>query len=120
MQTNGLTFFAGVLAIWVESAGECATIFFNRFGQCAFHNAQPIAVGQDFVLSIDHGDGIFQIQNGRQGGFHHQVANTSGVRCANGGVAVDLNVQMQSVVFQQNRSRMRGRSLIANELRRFC
>ena len=35
MQTNGLTFFAGVLAIWVESAGECATIFFNRFGQCA-------------------------------------------------------------------------------------
>ena len=98
MQTNDLTFFAGVLAIWVESAGEGTTVFLHCFGQSTLHNAQPIAVSQDFVLSIDHGDGVFQIQNRRQGGFYHQVANASSVRGANGGVAVDLDVQMQSVV----------------------
>ena len=39
MQSNDLTFFAGVLAIRVEAAGESATTFFDSFGQCAFHNA---------------------------------------------------------------------------------
>ena len=39
MQSNGLTFFSNVLAIRVESAGEGAAIFLNRFGQGAFHNA---------------------------------------------------------------------------------
>ena len=38
MQSNDLTFFAGVLAIRIESACECATVFLNRFGQGAFHN----------------------------------------------------------------------------------
>ena len=39
MQSNDLTFFADVLAIRVEAAGEGAATFFDSFGQCAFHNA---------------------------------------------------------------------------------
>ena len=39
VQSNYLTFFAGVLAIRVEAAGEGAATFFDSFGQCAFHNA---------------------------------------------------------------------------------
>ena len=39
MQSNDLTFFAGVLAIRVETTGESASTFFDSFGQCAFHNA---------------------------------------------------------------------------------
>ena len=39
MQSNDLTFFAGVLAIRVEATGESAATFFDGFCQRAFHNA---------------------------------------------------------------------------------
>ena len=103
MQFDFAAFLGFVHAVCVEATGEGLAILFNRFDQSPFDDAQPIAVAQNFVVCIHGGHRVFQVQDGGQGGFHNQVAHACGVGGANGGVAVDLQVQVQTVVFQQHR-----------------
>ena len=103
---------AGVHAVRVQAAGEALAAFAHLFGQRALQNAQPVAVGQHLVVSVHHGHRVFQVKNGGQGRFQHQVRHAGRVFGANGGGAVDDDVQVQAVVLQQDRG---GRFFLALE-----
>ena len=118
VQRDGLAVRAGVSAVGVQAAGERFAALGQFFRQRALQNAQPVAVGQHLVLCIHHGYRVFKVEDGGQGGLQHQVAHAGGVCLANGGAAVDLDVDVVAVVFQQDgRGRLRI-ALVADELRR--
>ncbi len=48
-----------------------------------------LRVAQHLVLGIDRGDRVLQVEDGRERGFHHQVADAGGVAGADCGAAVD-------------------------------
>ena len=102
VQFDGLAVFAGVLAVCVQATCEGLATFFNGLSQRAFDDAQPVAVGQHFVVRIHHGHGVFQVEDGGQGSFHDQVAHASRVGRTDGRAAVDLQVEVQTVVHQQH------------------
>ena len=102
--------------VWIQAAFEAGATFADVFGERAFQNAQPVAVGQQFVVCIHGGHRVFQVEDGRQSRFHHQIAHARWVAGTNRVLGVDLNIQMQAVMNQQNRRRVRGLALVANEL----
>ena len=79
-------------------------------------DAQPVAVAQHLVFGVHGGHRVFQIENGRKRGFQHQVAHTGGIGFADGGAAVDADIEMQAVVLQQHGRRVRRVALVAGEL----
>ena len=103
-------------AVGIQAALEGAAAFADVFGQRALQNAQPVAVSQELVLGVHRGHRVFQIEDGGQSGFHHQVTHTCRVGGANGVLGVDLDVQMQAVVDQQNRAGMRRIALVTDKL----
>ena len=90
-----------VNTIRVQGATEDLAILLHLFAQRALQNAQPVAVGQHFVLRVHCGHRIFQVENGRQCRFDHQITHMGRVGFANGVGLVDLQVQMQTVVHEQ-------------------
>jgi len=108
----------GVNTISVQAAREGGAALAHLFGERALQDAQPVGVRQHLVLGIDHGHRVFQVQDGRQRRFHHQVTHTCRVTRANRRAAVDADVQMQAVVHQQHRARRGGLALVAHQLRR--
>ena len=92
----------------------------DLLGQRALQDAQPVAVGQHLVVGIDHGHRVFQVEDGRQRRFEHHVADAGGIGLADGGAAVDADVEVQAVVLQQHRRRRRRVALVADELRRLA
>ena len=67
-------------------------------------------------FGVHGGHRVFEVEDGGQGGFQHQVAHTGGIGLADGGAAVDLDIKMQAVVLQQHRRRCSGVALVAGEL----
>ena len=106
----------GVDAITVEAAGEGLAALGHLLSERALQDAQPVAVGQHFVLRIDHGHRVFEVENGRQRRLDHQIADPGRVFGADGRAAVDADVQVQSVVHQQHRARGVSLALIAHQL----
>ena len=102
--------------VGIQAAFESAAAFADIFGERAFQNTQPVAVSQQFVFSIHGGHRVFQVEDGRQSRFDHQIAHAGWVAGTNRVLGVDLNVQMQAVMNQQNRRRMRGLALVADKL----
>ena len=79
-------------------------------------DAKPIAVGQHFVFGIDGSHGIFQIQDGGQRSFGHQVRHTRWVCFANGMCFVNLQIEVQTVVLEEQGSGCFGITLEAHKL----
>ena len=112
MQANlALALGAVVDAVRVEAADEGLAALGDRFGQRALEDAQPVAIAQHFVFSVDSGNRVFQVEDGGERGFHHQVAHARRIGGADGRLAVDLQVQVQAVVLEQHRRRG-GRSAL--------
>ena len=107
-----------VHAVGIQAALEGGAAFADVFGQRTLQNAQPVAVSQEFVLGVHRGHGIFQVEDGGQSGFDHQVTHTCRVGGADGVLGVDLDVQMQAVVDQQNRAGVGCVTLVADKLLR--
>ena len=101
MQRQFRTIWRGINAIRVHSASKGFAAFSDRFGQVAFHQAQPVAVHQGFVSRIDRSHGIFAVHNSGQGCFHNNVIHASRVGFADSACAVDLNFKMQTIIDQQ-------------------
>ena len=97
-----------VVPIGIQTTCERAATFRKLRLQSATHQSQPIAIGSDFVLSIDRRYGILQILYGGHRRFEQQIADTSGVRFADRVFAVDLNFDVQPVMLEQYRSRRSG------------
>ena len=68
----------------VQAAGEGLAALGDLLGQRALQDAQPVAVGQHLVLGVHHGHRIFQVQDGGERGFQHQVADAGGIALADG------------------------------------
>ena len=52
-------------AIFIELSDQVFIVLKNRLRQVAFHEAKPIFIHHDFIFSIDCGDGIFTVHDGR-------------------------------------------------------
>ncbi len=106
----------GVFAILVETAGDALAALLQIFDQIAFHQAQPVAVDQHLVVGIDRGGGVLAVHDGGDGGFDQQILDAGGIGLADGAVRIDLDLDVQAVVLQQDRGRLDGLALIADEL----
>src|SRR5690554_494424 len=108
----------GVGAVRVHGPGEGAATLAHGFGQVALHQAQPVAVGQYLVVGVDGGNRVFTVHDGGQGGFHQHVLDPGGVGLADRAAAIDLDLEVQTVVPQQNGAGLSGITLVADELLR--
>ncbi len=63
-----------------------------------FHDAAPISIDDDLVGSVDRGDGVFTVLDGRGRRFHDHVFHPRRVRVTYGMAAIDLNLNVQSVI----------------------
>ena len=100
----------------VQTALERLAALFKAFGQRAVQNAEPVAVSQHFVVGIDHGHRVFQIENGGQRRFHHDVGHASSIGGANAVRFVNLDIKVQAIVLQQDAGGRCGAALEADEL----
>ncbi|MNQ53152.1 hypothetical protein D3C85_671850 [compost metagenome] len=107
----------GVGAVGVHGAGKGLTALGDFFRQIALHQAEPVAVDHHFVIGIDGGNRVFAVHDGGQCGFHQDVFDAGRVGLADRGAGVDLDFEMQAVVFQQDRGRCSGIALEADQLR---
>ncbi|MCY1509561.1 hypothetical protein D9M68_439110 [compost metagenome] len=117
MQLQRLAVGAGVLAVGIQAAREGLAALGDFFGQRALHDAQPVRIGDHLVGRIDHGHRVFEVEDGGERGFEHQVADAGRVALADGRAAVDADVQVDAVVLQQHRRGRSGIALVADELR---
>ena len=106
----------GVLAVTVHGAGERLAALLHFFAQGALQDAQPVGIGQHFVVGVHSGDRVFEVEDGGQGAFSDQVGHTSRVGLADGCRLVDLQVQVDAVVHEQHGSRGLGLTGEAHEL----
>ena len=109
-----------VLAVGVEGPVKCLATFADAFDQGAFQDAQPIAVGQHFVVCVNHCNRVFEVQNGRKGCFQNDVTDTCRIGLTNTGGAVDLNVDMQTVIDEQYCAWSGSVALVAYKLVAVC
>ena len=107
----------GVDAIGVEAAGHVRAALAEGLRQRAVHQAEPVAIGRDLVVGIDGGDGVFQVDDGGDGGFEHHIGHAGDVVLADVVPVVDLDLDVQAVVAQQDGARLRRIAAIADELR---
>ena len=105
-------------AVRVQAARQLLAALFERFGQRTAQNAQPVAVALQLVFGIDGGHGVFQVHDGGHGRFHHHVAHAGQIGLADGGAAVNADIDVQAVVLQQDAGRAAGIALVAGELGR--
>ena len=108
----------GVDAVVVEDAGERLAALADLLGEVALHQAEPVAVAERLVLGVDSGDGVLEVHDRRDGGLEDHVLNPGRVRGPDGGVRVDLDVDVQSVVAQQHRGGAGGIPEVSHELLR--
>src|SRR5690554_1013465 len=116
MQGYSVAIDASVFTVWVHGAGEGLVALGYALGQVAPHQAQPVAVDQGFVVRIHGSDRVFTVDNGGDGGFQNDVFDTSGIGLADRAVGVNLDVNVQAVVFQQYGCRRSGITSVANQL----
>src|SRR5690606_25118718 len=116
VQGYSVTIDAGVFTVRVHGAGEGLVTLGYALGQVALHQAQPVAVDQGLVVCVNCGNGVFTVDNGGDGRFQDDVFYTSGIGLADRAVGVNLDFNVQAVVFQQYGCRRSGIALIANQL----
>ena len=76
--------------------------------QRALHEAQPVPINAHLVGGVDRGDRVLTVLNRGDGGLDDDVRDTGGIRFTDGVTAVEPDLDVQSVMLEQNGSR-RGR-----------
>jgi hypothetical protein len=93
----------GIDTIRFQFPRQGAAGFLKGGLQLAPHQAQPIGIGSDLVRAIHRGDAVFQIGDSGDSRFHQDVGHTGFVAFADGMIVVDLNLDMQTVMGEQDR-----------------
>ena len=106
----------GVFAIGGQAARDRAAVLVEGLGQCAAHQAEPVAIGRHLVLGIDAGDRVLAVLDRGDRGLQHHVGNTGRILSADRTRAIDDDLDVQAVVLQQHRRRIIGGAAIADEL----
>ncbi len=106
---------SGVDAVGVHGAGEGLAVLGDLLGEIAAHEAQPVAVPEDLVLGVDGGDGVLEVHDGGDGRFDQHVLHPGGVGAADGTLRVDLQLEVQTVVAEQDPGRSRRLAGVADE-----
>ena len=78
-------------------------VFFKRGCQIPFHQSEPGTVHDRFIVSIDGSDRIFAVHNRRQRRLHDDIFNPGRIGFTDRVFAIDAQLHVQPVVFQQNR-----------------
>ena len=108
----------GVEAVLVEDAGDGLVALGHLLGQCALHQAQPVAVHLALVGGIDRRHRVLAVHDRADGGFHQQILDAGLVGLADGARRIDLDFDVQAVVLEQDRGRLGGIAHVADELGR--
>ena len=106
---------AMINSVLVHSPLERTASFFDRRGKDAVDQTEPIAITINFVLSVDRGDRIFEVHDGRQRRFQNDVCDAGRIGSTDRMVSIDDDFNMQSVILEKNRRRPRGVSTPADE-----
>ena len=121
-QHQAAAFERGVCAICghisdviVQASHKLAARFFDFLAQIAFHQSQPVAIGNDFVGRIHGGHAVFAIHNGRHRRLEPYIRNPGTVGASDRTAAININDQMQLVIFQNDRGRRRRITNIPHE-----
>ena len=109
-----------VAAVGVQAARHHEAALLERILQRADHQAEPVAIGQHLVLGIDRGDRILQVLDGGDRGFQQHVGDARRIVAADRAAAVDLDLDVQSVVPQQHRGQAGAVAAVADERRRIA
>ena len=83
--------------------------------EVAAHHAEPVAVGRDLVVGVDRGDGVFEVDDGGEGGFEDDVGEACRVGSCRRVIAVDDQFDVQAVVAEDQRRWRCGFAAIACE-----
>src|SRR5690606_32276232 len=92
----------GIGAVRVQLAGKGFAAFGDFLGEFTGHESQPVAVGQYLVFGIDRGDRVFAVHDGGDGGLQHNVFDAGFVLFADGMLAIDLDFEVQTMVFEDD------------------
>ena len=102
-QGEGLAVEVDIVAIRVGLAFDGLAALFEGGIEITAHQAEPVAVGQGLVLDIDRRDRIFHIDDRGQRGFHQHIGNMGRIVLADRVCRVDHDLDMQPVMFEQQR-----------------
>ena len=118
VQRNFRAIGGGVMTIVIQFTHDLPTVFFHFLLQSPLHQTQQIAVQQDFIFRINRRDRIFAVENGTDGRFDDNIVDVRRIVFANPPVGIDLQLNMQAVIFQQNAGRRSGIATVTDKLRR--
>ena len=118
VQRNFRAIGGGVLTIVIQFTHDLPTVFLHFLLQSALHQTQQVAVQQDFIFRINRSDRVFAVENGTDGSFDDYVVDVRRIVFTNPPVGIDLQLDMQAVIFQQNAARRSGITTITDKLRR--
>src|SRR5699024_8184578 len=105
-------------AVVVQLAGDGLAALDQFFREVAAVESEPVAVTEDLVVGVHRGDRVLEVHDRRDRGLQHDVLDTGGIGGADGGVGIDLDVDVQPVVEQQHVGRSGGVSEETLELGR--
>src|SRR5690554_7876888 len=118
LQAQAAAIGCSIFAVRVHAAGEGLAALFDLFGQGALHQAQPVAVGQYLVFGIHGGNRVFAVHDGGQRRFHQDVLHAGRIGLADLAVTVDLDLEVQTIVLEQNGGRIAGTAGVTDQLGR--
>jgi len=75
----------GKANVLIQHTLECFAAFGDVLGQIAFHQAEPVGVGQHLVFAIHRRNGVFAVHDRRHRRLEDDVRNACLVCAADGG-----------------------------------
>ena len=93
---------SGIDAVRIELAVHGSSALLECCRKRAFDKTQPIAIDRDLVLGIDRSDAVFEIHDSGDRRFQHNVGDARRIIASDRSAAIDLDLQVKTVVAQQH------------------
>ena len=90
VQRNFRAIGGGVMTIVIQFTHDLSTVLLHFLLQSPLHQAQQVAVQQDFIFRINRRDRIFAVENGTDGRFDDNIVDVRRIVFANPPVGIDL------------------------------
>ena len=100
-QRKELAFGCAVIPVGRHRAFGCAVTLLEFRRECAFHQAEPVPVGDDLVFRIDRSDRIFQILDRSHRGFEYDITEPCRMTLALRDTGIELHLDMQAMIPEQ-------------------
>ena len=99
---GGLALGRQVGDVRVQRAGQLLPALFKAFCQVAFHQSQPVGIGNALVLGVHGRNRIFTVLNRGQCTFQTDIRDTCRIVLADGRVRVDHDLDQQTILAQEH------------------